>query len=74
MTIPLDRIKSMPAFSPYFPMPPARYRNAKTQMVYFRAAESAIDRVLPECFELPTDPVCMAVGLTVPWSANYGGV
>lgn len=72
MTIPLDRIKSMPAFSPYFPMPPARYRNAKTQMVYFRAAESAIDRVLPECFELPADPVCMAVGLTVPWSANYG--
>ena len=72
MTIPLDQIKSMPAFSPYFPMPPARYRNAKTQMVYFRAAESAIDRVLPECFELPTDPVCMAIGLTVPWSANYG--
>ena len=72
MTVPLDSIRSMPAFSPYFPMPPARYRNMRSQTVYFRAAESAIDRVLPECFDLPDDPVCMATGLTVPWSANYG--
>ena len=72
MTVPLDSIKSMPAFSPYFPMPPARYRNMRSQTVYFRAAESAIDRVLPECFDLPSDPICMATGLTVPWSANYG--
>ena len=72
MTIPLDRIKSMPAFSSYFPMPPARYRNAQFQFVYFRAAESAIDRILPDCFDPPEDPMCMATGLTVPWSANYG--
>lgn len=72
MTIPLDQIKSMPTFSPYFPMPPARYRNTKSQIVYFRAAESAIDRVLPECFEPSGDGMCMAMGLTVPWSANYG--
>ncbi len=72
MTIPLDQIMPLPAFSPYFPMPPARYRNTKSQMVYFRAAESAIDRVLPECFEPSGDGMCMALGLTVPWSANYG--
>ena len=72
VTVPLDSIKSMPAFSPYFPMPPARYRNTRSQTVYFRAAESAIDRVLPECFDLPDDPICAATGLTVPWSANYG--
>ena len=72
MTVPLDSIKSMPAFSPYFPMPPARYRNTRSQTVYFRAEKSAIDRVLPECFDLPDDPICAATGLTVPWSANYG--
>lgn len=33
MTIQLDRIRSMPAFSPYFPMPPARYRNTRSQIV-----------------------------------------
>lgn len=72
MTIPLDRIHSMPAFSPYFPMPPACYRNTKSQIVRFRAADSAIDRVLPECFEPAGDGECTATGLSVPWSANYG--
>lgn len=72
MTIPLSQIRSMPAFSPYFPMPPALYRNARIQSVYFRASLDAIDRVLPECFEPSESGMCVAVGLTVPWSANYG--
>ena len=72
MAIPLDQITSMPAFSPYFPAPPARYRNVKFQHVYFRASLDAIDRVLPECFEPSPDGMCDAIGLTVPWSANYG--
>jgi len=72
MTIPLDQIRSMPAFSPYFPMPPARYRNARIQSVYFRAGLDAIDRILPECFEPSESGMCAALGLTVPWSANYG--
>ena len=29
MIIPLDQIANMPAFSPYYPMPPSRYRNAR---------------------------------------------
>lgn len=72
MTIALDSIQGMPAFCTYFPMPPARYRNARFQYVYFRADRSAIDRVLPACFEPSDDGFCAAFGLTVPWSSNYG--
>jgi acetoacetate decarboxylase len=72
MTIPLDKIANMPAYSPYYPMPPAAYRNTRFQFVYFRADVAAIDRVLPECFEASEDGYCVAIGLTVPWSANYG--
>ena len=72
MAIPLDQITSMPAFSPYFPPPPARYRNAKFQYVYFRASLEAIDRVLPECFEPSPDGMCVAIGLSVPWCSSYG--
>jgi len=62
----------MPAFSPYYPMPPARYRNTRFHYVYFRADVAAIDRVLPECFEPSADWYCAAIGLSIPWSANYG--
>ncbi len=72
MTIPLETIENMPAFSPYYPMPPARYRNGRFQYVYFRADVSAVDRVLPECFEPSDDGFCVAIGLSIPWSANYG--
>ena len=72
MAIPLDRIANMPAFSPYYPMPPARYRNVRFQYVYFRADVSAIERVLPACFVPSEDGFCAAVGIAVPWSANYG--
>ena len=72
MSIPLDQIANMPAFSPYYPMPPARYRNARFQYVYFRADVAAIDRFLPACFEPSDDGYCVAIGLSVPWSANYG--
>ena len=72
MTISLDKIANMPAFSPYYPMPPASYRNVCFQFVYFRAEVSAVDRILPECFEVSEDGYCVAIGLTVPWSANYG--
>ena len=56
MSIPLDQITNMPAFSPYYPMPPARYRNARFQFVSFRAATAAIDRVLPA--SSPTKTAC----------------
>jgi acetoacetate decarboxylase len=72
MAIPLDQIANMPAYSPYYPMPPARYRQVRFQFVYFRADASALDRVLPACFEASEDGFCAAIGLSVPWSANYG--
>ena len=72
MAIPMDHIEGMPAFSPYYPGPPARYRNVRFQYVYFRADLEAINAVLPACFEPSADGFCAAVGLSVPWSANYG--
>ena len=72
MSIPLEQIANMPAFSPYYPMPPARYRNVRFQYVYFRADITALDRVLPACFEPSADGFCAAFGLTVGWSGNYG--
>ena len=72
MTIPLERIANMPAFSPYYPMPPARYRNVRFQHVYFRADPAAVDRVLPACFEPAADGYCAAFGLSAEWTANYG--
>ena len=72
MSIPLDQIANMPAYSPYYPMPPARYGNVRFQFVYFRADVSAVDRVLPACFEASDDGFCAAIGISVPWSANYG--
>jgi len=73
MTIPLEKITSMPAFCSYYPAPPARYRNARFHYVYFRADVSAVDRVLPACFEPSADGFAVAFGLAVPWSSNYGG-
>ena len=72
MPIPLDWIANMPAFSPYYPMPPARYRGVRSHFVLFRADRSAVESVLPECFEASDGGLCVATGLTVPWSASYG--
>ena len=72
MPIPLEEIANMPAFSPFYPMPPARFRNARTHRVYFRADVSAIERVLPACFEPSEDGFCVAFGTSVAWTATYG--
>ena len=72
MSIPMDQIVGMPAFSQYYPQPPAHYRNVKAQYVSFRAAVEAVDQILPDCFEPTEDGFCIATGLTVPWSSNYG--
>ncbi len=68
----MDKIGAIPAFSPYYPRPPARYRYNRSQSVYFRADASAIDRVLPACFELTDSGLCIAHGISVEWSAHYG--
>ncbi len=72
MSIPMNQIAGMPAFSPYFPVPPARYRNVRFQWVKFRSDSASIDRYLPECFTSADDGECLAFGLDVGWCANYG--
>lgn len=72
MTIPLEKITSMPAFCSYYPLPRTRYRNVKFQYVYFRADVSAVDRVLPACFEPSPDGFCAAIGIAASWTSNYG--
>ena len=72
MSIPMNDIVTMPAFSPYYPMPPARYRGVSMHSVFFKASLDAVNRILPDCFESSQDGLCSATGLTVPWSANYG--
>jgi acetoacetate decarboxylase len=72
MSIPINDIVTMPAFSPYYPMPPARYIGVRMHNVFFRAEIDAVNRILPDCFEPSEDGLCVASGLTVPWSANYG--
>ena len=71
MTIPLNQIIGMPAYSPYYPIPPALYRHAKFHFVYFHADPLAIDRILPECFTQIDQGICVAIGISIPWSANY---
>ena len=72
MSIPINEIVTMPAFSPYYPMPPARYIGVRKHIVFFKAKIDAINRILPDCFEPSDDGLCAASGLTIPWSANYG--
>lgn len=72
MTIPLETIRGMPAHGPYFAPPPTRYRNMSAHYVRFRAELAAVDRVLPSCFEPSEDGICVAFGLDVPWSSNWG--
>lgn len=72
MAIPMNEIVGMPAFSPYYPMPPARYRGVRFQFVGFRAEVAAVEALLPSCFQASEDGFCTAIGLSVPWSANYG--
>jgi len=72
MSIPINEIVTMPAFSPYYPMPPARYIGVRKHIVFFKAKIDAVNRILPDCFEPSEDGLCVASGLTVPWSANYG--
>ena len=72
MSIPINDIVTMPAFSSYYPMPPARYIGVRKHIVFFRAKIDAVNRILPDCFEPSEDGLCAVSGLTVPWSANYG--
>ena len=72
MTIPLDKINGMPAYSTYFPKPPAIYKGVKSHQIHFKADKNAISRVLPSCFEPSDDRLCIASGMSIEWCSNYG--
>lgn len=72
MSIPIDAIRDMPAHSPYYPPPPARYRNVRFQWVSFTADPAAVDALLPDCFTADSDGTCVAFGLNVGWCSAYG--
>jgi acetoacetate decarboxylase len=72
MSIPVSSIRGMPAFSPYFPDPPARYRNVRFQWVTFRTDAAAVDAYLPDCFTPDPEGLCVAFGLSVGWCSAYG--
>ena len=44
MSISMNDIVTMPAFSPYYPMPPARYRGVSMLSVFFKASLAAVNR------------------------------
>lgn len=70
----LDRDEgwSIPADHPFYPPLPAYYRNVRAHYVFFRTDPAAVGRLLPEPLEPAADGMCVACGLAVPFSSNYG--
>ena len=71
MTIPLNQIICMPAYSPYLPYATSTIPSCQVSFVFFHADTLAIDRILPECFTQMDQGICVAIGISIPWSANY---
>ena len=63
---------NIPAGSPFYPPLPAVYRNVRFQFVFFHAAPSAVQDILPEPLQAAEDGMCVASGLEVPHCENYG--
>ena len=72
MGLPFDEGWTIPFDSPHFPPLPAQYRNVRAQYVLFEADPAAVARFLPEPLEPSPDGLCVAIGLTVPFSTAYG--
>src|SRR3954453_897099 len=62
----------MPVGSGFFPRPPAVYRDAQFQFVFFSAQREAVSMLLPDPLEASDDCECLAVGMNVPFSTSYG--
>ena len=55
-----------------YPPPPAHYRNVTLQLVPFRAAPAAVQRVLPGPLTADPQGGCMAAGIDVGFCTSYG--
>jgi acetoacetate decarboxylase len=63
---------SVPIDRPFYAPLPCHYRDVVFHFVFFRSAPSAVARLLPEPLEAAEEGDCVACGLDVPFSSNYG--
>lgn len=63
---------SIPVEAPFYPRPPARYRNVRFQLLFFTAEAAAVGRFLPEPLTASAEGACVAAGLEVPYCSSYG--
>lgn len=63
---------NVPPDAPFYPKLPAVYRNVKLQLVFFYALPRAVAEYLPGPLKASEDGLCVAGGLDVPFSSNYG--
>jgi acetoacetate decarboxylase len=63
---------SIPGDAPFYPRLPAVYRNVKLHMVAFEAPAGAAGRFLPDPLEPHPDGECIAAGMDIGFSSNYG--
>jgi acetoacetate decarboxylase len=63
---------SMPLDAPFYPRPPARYRNVRFHLLFFTAATNAVQQFLPDPLTASPEGACVAAGLDVPYCSNYG--
>jgi acetoacetate decarboxylase len=61
-----------PVDSPFYPRPPAVYRNVRFQLVFFRASPHAVAQFLPDPLVASDDGLCVAAGMDVPFCTSYG--
>jgi len=63
---------SMPVHRPYYPPLPTHYRDARFQLLYFRADPDRIAPLIPEPFTPSPDGLCVAFTIDVPFTSDYG--
>lgn len=63
---------SIPVGRPFYPLLPAYYRDVRSQLVFFESDPDSVMEFLPEPLEPAEDGMCLACGMTVPFSSNYG--
>ncbi len=68
----MDQGWSTPVDAPFYPRPPARYRNVRFQLLSFSAVVEGVARFLPEPLVASPDGACVAAGLEVPYCSHYG--
>lgn len=61
-----------PVGTPFYPKLPCTFRNAKWNCVFFHAAPQAVQRFLPDKLTASDDGLCVAMGMDLTFTSNYG--